>query len=103
MVDDAPPPGTYSVKSTFEGENPTIKRNHLTTKFSSQSAREAHTNQYVPNSGEISPKAARLIPGPGTYHYKNMTIGHQTLAFTLKSRIRNTLGKKKFASDITFV
>jgi hypothetical protein len=51
----------------------------------------------MPNSGEISPKAARLNPGPGTYQYKNLTIGHQTLAFTLKSRPRNTQEPQEIA------
>lgn len=29
------------------------------------------------------------MPGPGTYTYKNMNIGTETLKYTLKSRVKN--------------
>ena len=33
------------------------------------------------------------MPGPGTYNYANMAIGLDAKKFTLKSRVRNMLGK----------
>lgn len=58
-LDDVPPPNTYTLKTCFDGESPTIRKNHLTTSFKNQSSRDAH------NSIGKSPKLAK--PGPGTY------------------------------------
>ena len=39
------------------------------------------------------------IPGPGSYSYKNMCIGHDTFNFTLKGKIKNLRGKSKPVSE----
>ena len=58
-----PAPGTYKIKTCFDGESPTIRKNHLTTIFKMQSKREHHKDVYVP--GSKSPKATLYVPGPG--------------------------------------
>jgi Sperm-tail PG-rich repeat len=37
-----PPPDSYTIKTCFDGESPTIKKNHLTTDFKLQSSRQAN-------------------------------------------------------------
>lgn len=43
-----PPPGSYTLKTSFDGESPTIKKNHLTTTFRIQSNRQQQDNVYIP-------------------------------------------------------
>lgn len=86
-----PPPDSYTIKTCFDGESPTIKKNHLTTSFKNQSSRDAYGKVFVP--GTKSPKSHLNLPGPGHYSYKNMSIGTDALKFTLKSRLRNMRGK----------
>lgn len=88
-----PPPDSYTIKTCFDGESPTIKKNHLTTDFKLQSSRQANQKLFNPESK--SP-VKNDIPGPGTYDFRNMTIGTDALKFTLKSRIKNLRGKSIF-------
>lgn len=90
---DAPPPNTYTLKTCFDGESPTIRKNHLTTTFKNQSSRDAQ--------GIIMRSPKNVKPGPGQYEYKNLTIGTDALKFTLKSRIKNLRGKYCLASNYT--
>lgn len=34
IVSDAPPMNTYTLKTCFDGESPTMRKNHITTDFS---------------------------------------------------------------------
>ena len=95
-----PPPGTYNLDSSFDGSSPTIKGNALTTNFSFQCSRAAYDMVYVP--GSRSPRGREFVPGPGTYAYKNMAIGHDTVKFTIKSRVKNMLGEDIRTNLITW-
>ena len=55
---------------------------------------------YVP--GSRSPRGREFVPGPGTYAYKNMAIGHDTVKFTIKSRVKNMLGEDIRTNLITW-
>ena len=70
-----PAPGTYEVKTCFGVESPTIKRYHLTTDFRLQSARQDYDKVFVPGSRASSTRQMEHVPGPGTYSYKNQSIG----------------------------
>ena len=85
-----PPPTSYTIKTCFDGESPTIKKNHLTTNFKHQSSRDAYGKQFVPGKG--AEKANHDKPGPGHYTYSNMSIGTDALKYTLKSKIKNLRG-----------
>jgi len=42
------------------------------------------------------------MPGPGTYAYKNLNIGEGCLNFTIKSRVKNYLGKYDLSYNFVF-
>ncbi len=87
---NTPVPTAYTLKTSFEA-NPTISNNTRTTNFRTQSPRKAHAEQY--QAGKKSPRQAQMVPGPGTYSYKNLSIANEGLKYTLKSRTKNTFGK----------
>ena len=89
-VDDTPPPDSYKIKGCFDGACPTIKGNTITTSFKRQSSREAHENEYVPGSLS-SPRESAAKPGPGHYSYRNHLIGTDTVAFSLKAKLKNLM------------
>ena len=68
-----PPPTAYTLKTCFDGENPTIKRSHLTTDFRQQSGREHYEKVFMP--GSRSPRQMEFVPGPGAYSFVNQAIG----------------------------
>lgn len=86
-----PPPDSYLIKTCFDGESPTIRKNHLTTSFKQQCGRDAFGKVFAP--GNKSPKEAAKIPGPGHYSYTNMSIGVDALKYTLKPRHKHARGK----------
>lgn len=98
-----PAPDSYTLKTCFDGESPTIKKNHLTTSFKNQSSRDAYGKQFIPTrGGSPSPTIAasrKEMPGPGTYSYTNMAIGTDALKFTLKSRVKNLRGPEEMAKQ----
>jgi hypothetical protein len=82
-----PPPGTYELASSFEGENQTIKASGITSNFRLQSSREAYGKVYMPG-GRRSPKGFEDQPGPDTYTCLNYAIGRNAVKYTLKSRTK---------------
>jgi len=82
-----PPPTSYTIKTCFDGESPTIKKNHVTTNFKHQSTRNDYGKQFIPGKG--ADKHSEGKPGPGTYTYNNFSIGTDALKFTLKPRIKD--------------
>lgn len=98
IIDNTPPPGSYTLKTSFDGESPTIKKNHLTTIFRIQSNRQQQDNVYLP--GAKSSKAVRLVPGPGAYDFKNLSMGQNGYKFTIKSRVKNNLEPVEIAKKM---
>lgn len=63
----------------------------MTTNFTQQSARHHHANIHEP--GVRSPKSMKEIPGPGTYQFKNLSIGVGAPSAIIKSRPSNLQGE----------
>lgn len=83
-LDQTPSPGHYPIWNTFDGPNPAIKLNALTTSFKQQSSRDAYGKVYV--AGSRSPRGYEDMPGPGHYIFRNNSIGLDAVKFTLKPK-----------------
>lgn len=60
-----PPPNSYNIKTSFDGENPTIRHNTLTTSFKNQSDRKAFSRGFTPGCRQL-PMHENL---PAANHY----------------------------------
>jgi hypothetical protein len=60
-----PPPTKYTLRTCFEGESPTIRKNHLTTDFKKHAGRNAYGKLFIPGKG--TEKQSEGKPGPGAY------------------------------------
>lgn len=93
LVTEIPPIGTYRTLSSFDMSNRAVmpKTNFWT--FGKSATREACSRVYTP--GDTSPRAkdASSMPGPGSYKYKNFSIGQDARKFSFLSRTKNPLGK----------
>jgi hypothetical protein len=84
-----PEPGSYTLKTSFDGATPLIKNNALTTDFRQHASRDAFQKLYVPGTK----KPGMCGPGPGSYDFLNMSIGTEGQKPTIKSRPKNPNGK----------
>ena len=69
---NSPPPNSYTLKTAFDGENPAIKNNHLTTSFRQQSERRAFTHAHMP--GYFNEREQEKLPAANQYFPKNNSI-----------------------------
>lgn len=88
LIEEFPPPGRYEIKTTFDGSNPVIMNNTLTSNFNLQSSRDAYGKVYVPG-GKRSPKGYENEPGPGHYSFNNRTISGEPPKISIHTRVHN--------------
>ena len=70
-----PPPGAYKTLSSFETENRSAlpKTNYYT--FDKSATREQMNKTYNPLDPSPRGEESRQVPGPGSYQYKNKSMG----------------------------
>ena len=83
----SPPPGAYKIKTTFDGFNPTISGNDLSTNFKNQASRQAFGKVYVP--GKRSESGYEKDPGPDHYHVAHKSVEHRAAGWSLRGRTNN--------------
>lgn len=88
-----PPPDTYTIKTSFDGPSPVIKKNTLTTSFKNQSGRDQYGKVFVPGYNQKSTCVEKNYPGPAAYTYDNQSMGTEGLSYTLAPRVKNIRGK----------
>ena len=91
---NSPPPNTYTLKTAFDGENPAIKNNHLTTDFRQHSERRAFTHAFMP--GDRMEREHEKLPGANQYNPKNNSIERNGSRMTT---LRGKLEKTDFLSS----
>ena len=84
---NSPPPGAYKIKTTFDGFNPTICGNELSTKFKNQASRQAFGKVYVP--GKRSESGYEKDPGPDHYHVSSKSVQYRHPGWSLVGRTPN--------------
>ena len=103
-----PPPGAYKTLSSFEMENRTAlpKTNYYT--FDKSATREQMNKTYNPLDNSPRGSESKQVPGPGTYQYKNMSMGTGGRHFSFLQKPKYAQGKQltikgKLSLSSTFI